>query len=247
MDITFLGTNGWYDTATGNTVSVLVRSQDYDIVFDAGNGLAKLPRYCSGEKPVYLFLSHLHLDHIIGLHTLVKQKFSKGLYIVLLQENRASLEAFLDQPYTLSLPRLPFAVTIIEAPQQLAQLPFAVQVLPMMHPDPTMGVRLVLDGQTIVFSGDTGLCDNLYTLAQNADVLITECAFRPGETSTAWPHLNPESAATLAKAVQAKQLFLTHFDASRYETLTERAVAEKVARQIFAKTVASTDDLQVTL
>ena len=40
MQVIFLGTNGWFDTAAGNTVSVLVQSEEYDIIFDAGNGIA---------------------------------------------------------------------------------------------------------------------------------------------------------------------------------------------------------------
>ncbi len=72
MKITFLGTNGWYDTSTGNTICILVETDKYNIVLDAGNGLYKIDRYISSEKPVYLFLSHFHLDHIIGLHILGK-------------------------------------------------------------------------------------------------------------------------------------------------------------------------------
>jgi ribonuclease BN (tRNA processing enzyme) len=41
MNVIFLGTNGWYDTLTGNTCSVLVQSDEYDVIFDAGNGFAK--------------------------------------------------------------------------------------------------------------------------------------------------------------------------------------------------------------
>ena len=87
MQVTFLGTNGWYDTLTGNTCSALVRSAAYDILLDAGNGIAKADQYISQEKPVILFISHLHLDHIAGLHTLVKFRFKKGLT---LSGNRAS-------------------------------------------------------------------------------------------------------------------------------------------------------------
>jgi ribonuclease BN (tRNA processing enzyme) len=194
-----------------------------------------------------LFLSHLHLDHIIGLHSLVKQKFPKGLFVVVLQENTAALRTFVAQPYTIAFERLPFSVELIEAPQALKKVPFPVTVLPVMHPDPTMGVRIVLDGKTVVFSGDTGACDNLYTLAKDADVLITECAFRPGETSTAWPHLNPESAAQLAVEAKVGRLFLTHFDASRYLTLADRVQAEQAAKKIFKNTVAATDGLILTL
>ena len=45
MKIAFLGTNGWYDTKTGNTVSALVDTKKYYIVLDAGNGIHKLDKY----------------------------------------------------------------------------------------------------------------------------------------------------------------------------------------------------------
>ena len=75
MNVTFLGTNGWYDTLTGNTCSVLVQSDDWNIIFDAGNGIAKADRYIDQGKPTILFLSHCHLDHLAGLHTLTKFRF----------------------------------------------------------------------------------------------------------------------------------------------------------------------------
>lgn len=92
MKVTFLGTNGWYDTVTGNTCSVLVQSAEYDIIFDAGNGIAKADRYITQKKPVYLFLSHFHIDHIAGLHTLCKFRLRKGLKIFSLREVRLSLQ-----------------------------------------------------------------------------------------------------------------------------------------------------------
>jgi ribonuclease BN (tRNA processing enzyme) len=36
MKIIFLGTNGWYDTKTGNTVSTLIVTKEHNIVLDAG-------------------------------------------------------------------------------------------------------------------------------------------------------------------------------------------------------------------
>jgi ribonuclease BN (tRNA processing enzyme) len=83
LKVLFLGTNGWYDTQTGNTICILIRTLDYEIILDAGNSLYKLERYINegNRKPAYLFLSHFHLDHIIGLHTLIKLNFRHGLNI----------------------------------------------------------------------------------------------------------------------------------------------------------------------
>lgn len=68
MRIVFLGTLGWYSTRSGNTSCVLVDSADYYVVFDAGDGIYKLDRHIGTLKPINILLSHLHLDHIIGLH-----------------------------------------------------------------------------------------------------------------------------------------------------------------------------------
>jgi ribonuclease BN (tRNA processing enzyme) len=94
MQVIFLGTNGWYDTTTGTTCSVLVQSEEFDIIFDAGNGIAKADQYITQEKPVFLFISHLHIDHIAGLHTLVKFRFQKGLHICTQNGNVTDLNAF---------------------------------------------------------------------------------------------------------------------------------------------------------
>jgi ribonuclease BN (tRNA processing enzyme) len=81
MEIVFLGTNGWYSTETGNTSCVLIDSERYYIVFDAGDGMYKLDNYLTRHKPVYLFLSHFHLDHVFGFHIISKLKLDRGIDI----------------------------------------------------------------------------------------------------------------------------------------------------------------------
>ena len=79
MEVVFLGTPGWYDTKTGNTTCVLVESKEHLIILDAGNGIHKVDQYHQGQKPVSLFLSHFHLDHIAGLHILNKSISNEDL------------------------------------------------------------------------------------------------------------------------------------------------------------------------
>ena len=61
MEIIFLGTNGWFDTDTGNTVSALIKTKTCNIILDAGFGMAKADRYINKKKPTYIFLSHFLL------------------------------------------------------------------------------------------------------------------------------------------------------------------------------------------
>jgi ribonuclease BN (tRNA processing enzyme) len=75
----------------------------------------------------------------------------------------------------------------------------------------------------------------------------TECAFKPGQSSELWPHLNPETAARIAVEAGAKRLVLTHFDAGVYQSLPERKESEAVAAAIFPATIAATDGLQIDI
>lgn len=247
MRIIFLGTNGWFETATGNTLSVLVKTSQYDIVLDAGSGFFRLDRFIDGTRPVYLLLSHFHMDHISGLHGLSKIRCGKGLTIIGQEGTRSVINTLVNRPFTVPLERLSYSTEIIELPAEGKNIPFGIEYLPMLHSDPCLGYRITADGRNIAFCTDTGYCENAVKLARDTDLLITECAFRPGETDSGWPHLNPETAAKIAVESGAKRLALAHFDAARYFTLEERAEAERIAREIFPETFASTDLMEVEI
>jgi len=247
MKLIFLGTNGWYDTATGNTVCALIKTKRFDIVLDAGNGIYKLGEYCDGTKPLFILLSHFHLDHIAGLHTLVKFKFKKGLTICGLKGARRLLGQFINSPFTVPIKKLPYPVNILELPSEAARLPFPVRTLPLVHADPVLGFRLGLEGKTVTYCTDTGYCPNALELAKGADLLITECAHLPGEHNPGWPHFNPETAGKLAAQSGARRLALTHFSAERYHKPALRSMALRLARKVFKNTIAAKDGLQIEI
>lgn len=249
MKLIFLGTNGWYDTHTGSTICTLLRAPDMDIILDAGFGIHKADTYGAGAdgRPVYLFLSHYHLDHIAGLHILAKFAFTNGLIICIPAGTRSLLNFLIADPFTLSIDRLPYPVQVLELPDERASIPFEVHAEPLRHASLTLGYRLMLDGRIVAYCPDTGYCENAVRLARGADMLIAECAYKAGRDSEEWPHLNPETAARIASEGNAKRLIMTHFDARLYESLEEREVSAAVARLTFPRTIAAKDDLVVEL
>ncbi len=222
MEIIFLGTNGWYDTDTGNTICTLINSGKYHIILDAGNGIYKADRYIHDDLPIYLFLSHFHLDHIEGLHILNKFRFSQGLKIYGQKGTKRVLSTIINKPFTVPLADLPYPVEVHELSPGPYKMPFPLECRFLMHASPCLGYRLELDGKAIAYVPDTGVCENAVLLAKDADLLITECSHLPGETSPSWPHLNPQEAADIARQAGAKKLVLTHFDAGRYTSIEER-------------------------
>jgi len=248
MKVVFLGTNGWYDSSTGKTICTLVETGASVIVLDAGNGLQNADRFMCADKPVHLFLSHLHLDHLIGLHLLNKFSIPKGLTIHCRKGDLEHLKTVIAPPYSLPFSALSYPVTFREHDGTAIELDgFTVQSAPMRHSVPTIGFRLGIEGKTVAYCPDTGYCQSAVELASNADLLIAECAFRSGEENQDWPHLNPESAARLALEAGAKQLALVHFDAFRYPDRKGRMEAEQAARKIFVNVLAAEDDQIIAL
>jgi ribonuclease BN (tRNA processing enzyme) len=242
MRIRFLGTNGWYDNSAGNTICTVIECEDRYVILDAGNGIHKMDRVLAEPKPADLFLSHFHLDHIEGLHTIVRLNFSAGLRIFGQTGAREALGNILRHPYTVPLEGMPFRAGVFELPAEHALAPYLTDARPLVHADPCLGFRFEIEGRTIAYCTDTGMCSNLIALGRDADLLIIECSALAGERRDSWPHLAPDDAVTIAKETGAKRVVLVHFNASLYPTVESReAVQEKVAREAGNITVAFDD------
>lgn len=247
MKIIFLGTNGWYDTETGNTTCIFIETEKYYIIFDAGNGFYKIDKFITDTRPIYLFLSHFHLDHIVGLHILNKFNFSQGIRIYGQVGTKNILDTIINEPYTIPFAKLPFKVEVYELSEGQHNIPFSVKCKFLLHSSKCLGYRFDLDGKIIAYCPDTGVCENAMKLAKDADLLITECSFKPGQYCKKWPHLNPEDAAQIARQANAKKLALTHFDAFIYWTLQKRKEARKKAAEIFNNVLIAFDDMQIEI
>jgi ribonuclease BN (tRNA processing enzyme) len=247
MKIVFLGTNGWYSTSTGNTPCVLVDSDEYYIIFDAGDGIYKLDQYLIADKPIYLFISHFHLEHIFGFHILSKFRFKQGINVYVQNGSMGILQQIIRHPFTVPLGDLPFNIKINELSEGSHKIPFPVTCKFLFHADPCFGYRINIDGKTIAYCTDTGICDNSLELSKDADILIHECSSKIGQYFNNWPHTNPQEAAQLAIRANVKQLALFHFNASIYKSIEDRKQAEGEARQIFKNTVAACDGTSIEL
>ena len=245
MKIYFLGTNGWHDTETGETPCILIDAKEAYVIFDAGNGVRKIDRYIEdGKKPIFLFLSHFHIDHISGLHMLLKFRYPQGITILGQPGTEKILDVFMNKPFTASLEQVnkKMRVDVRELKEGKHDIGIKVKCKYLVHADPCFGYRIGLEEKTITYCTDTGVCDAIVELGKNADLFITECAWKERNQMPSWPHLAPEDAAEMAKQANAKQLALTHFDALQYTSKEERKIAETKAQKIFPKTRAMFDD-----
>ncbi len=253
MKIIFLGTNGWYSSPTGDTPSILIDTKDHYLVLDAGNGIYKLDQFIKEDKPISMFITHFHLDHVSGLHTLSKFNFKQGIDIYVGKKRAKDFKTLVNPPFTVgyqprpdNVGKLKTEVRLHELSETGANIPFKAYAIKQHHAYVDHGFRLELEGKIISYTGDCGFTDQARKLAKDSDVLICECAAKDN-TETEWGHLNATKAATLAKEANVKQLILTHFGAHLYLNLDDRKIAEEKAKKIFPNTIAAIDGLQLTL
>ena len=248
MKIFFLGTNGWFATRTGNTVCTAIALPDRLIVLDAGDGFQHVPALLSRLRlpRADIFLSHMHIDHIGGLHILNMLPRGMRARVFAHKSYMPALARFVAHPHTVPPSEQWAKVTLHPLRTGENRLPYRVRVLPLDHGDPCFGFRFSLEGKEIAYCTDTGPCRNYARLAKDADLLITESSLLPGTLPMPnWPHLSPEMAAQEAKRAGAARLILTHFDANKYRTPNLRSAAQSTARKIFPRTIAAKDGMEI--
>jgi ribonuclease Z len=247
MKITFLGTNGWYSSPTGDTPCILLETSDRYIILDAGNGIYKLDRYITTDKPISLFISHFHLDHVSGLHILPKFTFRQGIDIYVGEGRSNDFKTLVNPPFTVGYLPKPENVVNLKTNIRLHELsdgeqniPFKTVSLQQHHAYVDHGYRIELEGKTIAYTGDCGFTDASKRLAKDVDLLICECSNKKTEKPDIWGHFDPVQAGTLARESGAKQLILTHFGAQLYTAAEDRKWAEKEAEKILSGTTPLT-------
>jgi len=110
-------------------------------------------------------------------------------------------------------------------------------------------------GQRFAFVMDSGLCDNVFALAEGVDLLVIESTFLAEDADMAAMvgHLTAGQAAAVARESRVRTLLLTHFsqrypDASRFLTEAreqfdgEIVIAEDLMRVPVPARIASGDD-----
>jgi ribonuclease BN (tRNA processing enzyme) len=247
MKITFLGTNGWFDTDVATTACVLIQTKHEHVILDAGMGFYKIGRLIADDKPIYLFLSHFHLDHLYGIHTFNLFDFKQGIHVYGPKGIKESVGRLMRRPYTKPLNELATKINFHDLARGDMPSLIDVEFRKLDHPVLCYGYRFHLEDKIVAYCTDTGPCDNIVRLAQGADMFISECSFKSGQTSRTWGHLNPELAAQAAKEAGAKRLALMHFDAALYTSLKDRLKAQKAARLVFKRTFAAFDDMSVSV
>ncbi|VEF48612.1 ribonuclease Z [Bacillus freudenreichii] len=241
LKLTLLGTGSPRPDLERSGPSQVISLGDSHILVDCGEGTtAQLIKAGIAPQSVqYLFMTHLHSDHIFGYGqfllggwglgrrklTVIGPKGMKHFHETLINLFKEDID------YRTSLGRPGNGVRDVEiieveeAGLVQTDLPLKITAAEMVHNVKTFGFRFETDDQTVVISGDTAPTPNIIELSRNADILVMDACLAPtavyrntksAELQEIWnslqkEHCSPEQAGEIAQKAGVKTLVMTHF------------------------------------
>lgn len=262
LTISFLGTGAGNCIHRSHTSMVLDWGNERRVMLDTGSGNsalingAKLGIFSSDIHQI--LLSHGHFDHMGGLPHIQGNRTS-----VIPEANPLKVYA---SGVTLARVKNLFEATtithtiddhgassasgerliewepvdsgkVLKLGESISAYSFEVDHIPG-----TVGWRLECDGVSVVFSGDTRVCQAVSTAAQGADVLIHEALSTEdsSERTKNRGHSTAAEAGQIASSAGAKRLVMTHID-TKFHSCTEKLIEE--AMQYYSGPIQVADDL----
>jgi ribonuclease BN (tRNA processing enzyme) len=219
MKLTVVGCSGTFPSVESACSSYLVEADGYRLLLDMGNGaLGELQRHCGLYDLDAIVLSHLHADHCIDMCGYFVARYYRHeggrcepipVFGPQGTEQRLNV-AYGNAPSDSAMSEVfDFHTLVSGGVFELG--PFEISTVSVAHPVEAYAIRVVhkTSGRTLVYSGDTGECGALGTLARHADLFLCEASFTYGKESIPDLHLNGREAGECARTAGVAQLVLT--------------------------------------
>ena len=227
MRLTILGARGSIPVSGtqqtrfgGSTSCYMVEAGGETVFLDAGSGLVSAP--IQFEKPPVILLSHLHLDHLLGLG--MYPRLSEAGTVTRLYLRTASGEEARERlAGVYAPPYWPLPLTDYRGSLELEPLKenfrvgnILIECMEGRHPGGCEIFRLSCGGKRLVYATDyepdEASFSRLIAFSRNADLLLYDAQFTAEEyeNKRGFGHSTAEKGVELMERSGAKNLLLIH-------------------------------------
>lgn len=218
----------------GNTSCVQVTDNGTMLVLDAGSGIRRLSYAVPDEVTrVDILLTHLHLDHIMGLGfflPLYKPEVKVNIWgpSIKGESLHSRLTRYLSPPlFPIRLQDLPCRLELFEIDRSEFQIgDLTIHTDFVCHPGPTVGYRIENEKAVLAYVPDhepaLGSSNfpnepqwtSGYELAYEADLLLHDAQYtrEEYEPRVGWGHSSMEDALKFAEMSKVKKFLFFHHD-----------------------------------
>jgi ribonuclease Z len=240
MKLVLLGTGGYHPSDARQTACLML--PETGVLLDAGTAMYRAKRFLRTDE-LDIFLTHAHLDHVVGLTYLIDVLADRTMKRVTVHAEPEKIEAIRTHLFAEALFPVPPRCEFAPVAREVA-LPGGGRVthFPVAHPGGAVGFRLDWPGHSMAYVTDTTAAPNAPYLdaVRGVDLLVHECYFpdKNTELATLTGHSTTSEVARVAKNAAVGKLVLVHVDPSKEEVDPVGAAA---ARAIFSGTYLASD------
>ncbi len=238
MEVFFHGVRGSTPTAHeqflgfgGNTTCTEIRSDNFQFIFDAGTGFQNLE--ILKDRPVYLFFSHFHYDHIQGL------PFNSAIFdpsnSVTISSGLVDSES-LKHVFTRAFQPMYFPIPLVETLKNLSFQEFdnvrstlrtlegsTIEPIKLNHPGGASGYIIKENEKKVCcfldheFGIDSEIDSDLLKASEEADLIIWDGMFLNNELEAkrGWGHSSVEQGIEFAEKSKCKKIAIAHHAPNR--------------------------------
>jgi ribonuclease BN (tRNA processing enzyme) len=210
VKLKFWGTHGGYPTERQMTCMQLITAQANWLI-DLGSQaiFSDAQTLCAVDT---VLLTHLHSDHALMLPHFVLARLRLGCY----HFHPEDLTIFAPEPLDHLLVNGGFEAGMFPESCQVPPVHrgIAIHTLPTHHPRLCWAYKLQVEGQTLVFSGDTAYFPGFSTFCAGADWLFIECndSDERSDHAQTFGHMTPAGVARVISEAHPQHTVLYHFD-----------------------------------
>ncbi|MFI6036788.1 MBL fold metallo-hydrolase [Streptomyces sp. NPDC051315] len=215
LSLTVLGTASPHPGPDRPCSGYLLRGGGAEVWVDAGTGtFAELQRHTDPRRLTAIWISHLHADHSADLLAAFYALAYGGLTppapvpVYAPAGCAQRLAAFLGRPDARSMSGVLDFRPLYDG-HAVRHWNLRLTSRAVVHDTEAYGLRAECQGSVLAYSGDSGPCDALTSLASGADLFLCEADIdrhRDGEQV----HLTPEDAGDAARKAGVRELVVTH-------------------------------------
>jgi ribonuclease BN (tRNA processing enzyme) len=244
MKLLLLGTTGYHPNDRRHTACLMLPS--LGVVFDAGTAMYRVRRHLV-TPTLDIFLTHAHLDHVMGLTFMFDVLYERKMKHVFVHGEAAKLREIDEHLFAPQLfpVKPPFEYRPLAQKVRLAD-GAELTHFPLEHPGGSVGFRVDWPDRSLAYVTDTvARPDAPYVeKIRGVDLLVHECYFPDGweDKAELTGHSCTTPVAQTAKAADVGRVVLVHVNPLSEE---DDPIGIDIARAIFPRTEIGEDGMEI--
>lgn len=244
MKLLLLGTAGYHPNDDRDTACLML--PELGLVFDAGTSMFRVRDHLRTDT-LDIFLTHAHLDHVVGLTFLLDVLVDKQMRAVRVHGEAHKLAAIEEHLFSEHLFPVPPPYTPVPLDGDFS-LPDGGRIhhFPLEHPGGSIGYRIDWSDRSMAYVTDTTAAPGVpyIDIIRGVDLLVHECNFPDGMEALALKtgHSCTTPVAQVAAAAGVGRLVLVHVNPLAKD---KDPIGVSVAQRVFPATELGFDEMEI--